>query len=166
MSDTSMIDWVLTAHGIGIMLTGAQRDGLRTEIRALIAERDRLQQTADGYHDAWEAADRALAALKAAKAPARPAPARTLRQVKFSDGLLHRWNNGQLEWKGSHSGIWNARSSVYVPDTAEVEALKADPYEPVETVEDVLREMCMQSDSASSFVDRLRAAVAAEGGAA
>ena len=111
---------------------------LETELRALLAERD---------------------ALKAKVTP----PVRKLREY-YSETIKtsYRVRDGVLELL-HNQGVWAAPTAINVKDFSAVADLMCDPYEPVETVEDVLREMEQQPDSASSFVDRLRAAVAAEG---
>jgi hypothetical protein len=74
------------------------------------------------------------AALKA-----KPAPARRVREVMFSDGFVHRWNNGVLEHRGRCLLDWHRTESIATADIETAAALKSDPYEPVETLEAVIR---------------------------
>jgi len=113
---------------------------LATELRALLAERDALTTKAQ--------------------------PVRKLREY-YSETIKtsYRVRDGVLEVRHNEGG-WCATSAINVKDVSAVADLMCDPYEPAETVEDVLREMCDYSrrlENVPKYAARLRAAVAAEG---
>ena len=118
------------------------------ELRALLTERD---------------------ALKAAQP--KP-PVRKLREVKgvtYQDG---RWWYNDFDYRTVSSLIARWNVTFTDADHAAIYALKADPFEPVESVEDVLRDAMRSSfvcggaitpEMVAKFAARLRAACAAEG---
>ena len=120
---------------------------LETELRALLAERDALK--------------------------AKAQPVRKLREYK---GVTYDPMQGQYV----NGGLWRFDGSDYETvallihqndfdftdaDHAAIYALRDDPYKPVETVEDIVRDVvrCGTMDFIDSYATRLRAAVAAEG---
>lgn len=113
---------------------------LETELRALLAERD---------------------ALKAKV----PTPVRKLREYKGVTYAGGRWWFKGLSYDKA-ARVIAIVCSFTDADHAAIYALREQPYEPVETVEDVLREMCDYSrrlENVPKYAARLRAAVAAEG---
>lgn len=114
----------------------AKRIELECAIDTISAQSVREANIADQWRAKCEKAEAARDALLAKLTP----PTRKLREVEFSDGLVHRWNNGTLEWQDD-DGEWMETPLVPIADIETFRELRASPYEPVETVEEVLREM-------------------------
>lgn len=125
----------------------ALRDAVREHPEARVASSQR--DAANGMHyiymvdllrevGALEKDLRELAAQAAMITTVRPS-GKKLREVQLEPyGWLYRWNNNQLEVKVNESAKWKVREFIPVGILDAVNALRADPYEPVETVEDVL----------------------------
>ena len=121
------------------------KSALATELRALLAERD---------------------ALKAKVPP----PVRKLREHK---GVTYEeqypansyWRYKGEGWPSASALIAQWDATFTDADHAPIYALRDDPYKPVETVEDIVRDVvrCGTMDFIDSYATRLRAAVAAEG---
>ena len=141
MSETPMIGRVIDVSDfldpeisgwhIGLA-RGSSIDGhaLATELRALLAERD---------------------ALAAKLTP----PVRNLREVKI--GLTrYRVSDGVLQAIG-FNGQWAKVGSILPQDAAAIADLYANPFEPVETVEEVFRERdAMAAVVEAAFVEGQR----------
>ena len=96
---------------------------------------------------------------------AAPQPVRKLREYK---GVTYRDGKWWLRDKRFHSVanlLFFRHESFTDADHAAIYALREQPYEPVETVEDVLLDVVelWDSDTLKRYAARLRAAVAAEG---
>jgi hypothetical protein len=134
---------------------------LATELRALLAERAVLQkeckdraeceQSLSRWNDElaagsralaakWEDAERRLDDEKALRFEAQRPAARRLRAVQF-DGYddWYRWNDGQLEALVGNPLHWKVQKHIRTEWIEAVAALRDDPFEPVETLEDVVR---------------------------
>ena len=122
------------SHYVFLLEADAKRE-LATELRALLAERNALQ------------------AQLAAKAPGRKL--REYKGVTYRDG---KFCIGLGKYTDAVAFVWFHRDMFGDEDIAHLLALKSDPYEPVETVEEVLRELAI-----ANYATRLRAAVEAEG---
>jgi len=141
MTEYPTIDWVCKDTDAGILLNSADRLKLATELRTLLAERDAL----------------------AAKAPME----RKLREYK---GVTYR--GGSWHYRDTSAFMASALISGYCDtftdaDHAAIYALRDDPYEPVETVNDILVDFARDLSTGrvvfhDTFVTRIRAAVAAE----
>ncbi len=124
-----------------------------------------------------------LAENVALKAQQPKAPVRKLREVKGVTYLDGFWVDADgCKWEGASGVIWNnnlrnprqKQGELTDADFLAIYALKDDPYEPVETVEEVLREMyglfgvsmIAMPKYHEDVITRLRAAFAAEQGGA
>jgi hypothetical protein len=135
---------------------------LATELRALLAERAVLQKECKDRaeceqslarwneelaadRDAWQAkaedAERRLDDEKALRFEATRPAARRLRAVQF-DGYVDwfRWHDGKLEALVGNPPRWKAQTHIRTEWMHAVAALRDDPYEPVQTLEGVVRE--------------------------
>jgi FtsZ-binding cell division protein ZapB len=135
---------------------------LATELRALLAERAVLQKECNDRaeceqslarwneelaadRDAWqekaEDAERRLDDEKALRFEAQRPAARRLRAAQF-DGYddWYRWNDGTLEALVGNPPRWKAQTIIRTEWMHAVAALRDDPFEPVETLEGVVRE--------------------------
>ena len=144
MTNTPMIALALAQAKAGkaLPLYEHECERLAKELLALLAERDAL----------------------AAKAPME----RKLREYKgvtYRDG---KFCIGLGRYSNAVSFVWFHRDAFGDEDVAHLIALRDDPYEPIETVEAVLRELANEGDyhrrdaSVGAYATRLRAAVAAE----
>ena len=127
---------------------------LAAEIHALIAERDAL------------------------KAQQPKVPERKLREyTSVASGARYRVDNGVIEFWDGHNSLWREPHAVNVLDVVPLSELVESPYEPVETVEEVLRAYSSDIIDAwhkggysepcvKAYVTRLRAAATAEHGGA
>ena len=135
---------------------------LATELRALLAERAVLQKECNDRaeceqslarwndelaadRDAWqekaEDAERRLDDEKALRFEAQRPAARRLRAVQFDGyGDWYRWNDGTLEALVGNPPRWKAQTIIRTEWMHAVAALRDDPFEPVETLEGVVRE--------------------------
>jgi hypothetical protein len=141
---------------------------IATELRALLAARDAwvteravLRQECEDRaeceqsltrwndelaadRDAWKAkaedAERRLDHEKALRFEAQRPAARRLRVVQF-DGYddWYRWNDGTLEALVGNPPRWKVQKHIRTEWIYAVAALRDDPFEPVETLEDVVR---------------------------
>jgi hypothetical protein len=133
---------------------------IATELRALLAERAVLRQECKDRaeceqslarwndalaadRDAWQAkaedAERRLDDEKALRFEAQRPAARRLRAVQF-DGYddWYRWNDGQLEALVGNPLHWKVQKHIRTEWIEAVAALRDDPFEPVETLEEVV----------------------------
>ncbi len=133
---------------------------LATELRALLAERAVLQKECKDRaeceqsltrwndelaadRDAWKAkaedAERRLDDEKALRFEATRPAARRLREVQF-DGYddWYRWNDGTLEALVGNPPRWKVQKHIRTEWIYAVAALRDDPFEPVETLEDII----------------------------
>lgn len=142
---------------------------LAAEIRTLLAERDNWK----GLFEQWQNKADALQdqliqrnnELLEARANTFPAPPRRLREyVSRIEGVTRRYRvlNGVLKVSGD-GGAWVEATTVYVADAAGVSDLLANPEEPVETLEDVVRQWdyeprgVTREDELADLCTRLRA---------
>ena len=138
MSATPMIDLVLSVSDVQVI------DGLAlaTELRTLIAERDAL----------------------------KPAPVeRRLREIQIAGYAdLYRWKDGKLEAAVGNPPRWAVQHVIRTEWIDAVTALRDDPYEPVETVDDVLAKFWDETRvnamrvNIDAYVARVKVAVRAE----
>ncbi|MFY7922407.1 MAG: hypothetical protein ACOVSI_08330 [Gemmatimonas sp.] len=142
-----MIDRVLPMiekRGDVDIVYGSKRFGTQaefaTELRALLAERERLagevtewEGHAQTYEAGMVAAQRELAALKA------PAP-RRLREVTLG-ALTYRCSDGIVQFRSPNTGEWTMSHSVETEHVRALADLIADPDEPqpVETLESIIK---------------------------
>ncbi len=145
--NTPMMDHVLHADANGLVWLNSRKDiaTLAGEIRALRADRDHYKEQAEGYKslvegykslvEEWkaraEAAERAL--------PGGTTPPRRLRPYKgvtYREGVFVDASGD--DWEFAASVIANNLGTFTDADHAALLALRDDPYEPVETLEDVV----------------------------
>jgi len=118
-ADAALLDW-LDAHSQSFpSAIGMDHDTRRGNAGSL---RDRIRDAAKAESDV-------------SAAPFT----RALREVMFSDGLLHRVTNTGLQYRASDQQ-WNAVTAIYVVDAETYLGLKADPYEPLAEIRAAVRE--------------------------
>ncbi len=144
MTEYPTIDWVCKDTDAGILLNSADRLKLATELRTLLAERDALA------------------------AKAQPEPVRKLREYRgiVYDPGCEKWRDGPVHFNRAVDAV-ACRHPLTDADHAAIYALRDDPYEPVETVNDILVDFARDLSTGrvvfhDTFVTRIRAAVAAE----
>lgn len=108
-----------------------------------------------------------VAERDALKAQQPKPPERKLREVRFGGyDDLYRWNDGRLEAKVGYPEHWAVQGRIRTEWLDEVNELRANPYEPVETVEEVLKEFLVwgykqgmtDANTRAPWCTRLRAA--------
>jgi hypothetical protein len=151
MSKTPIIDDILATHEQGFVFRGPMdMPRLATELRAVLAERERLagevtewEGHAQTYEAGMVAAQRELAALRT------PAPPRRLREYKgvtYRDG---KWDNGVWWCANVHNALAKMFDDPTEKDYLWLLDLQANPYAPVETLEEVVEKWYWSTPFAS-----------------